>query len=165
MQNYKDRNPCTTWNKQPQPYISFHVSNVPYGPGWRGPHASDKKFLKFLSSYIAYYFTSYQSLVLKRANAHIAHAGKQCLKLRWFWLFGICTDTRWTWASCFPPPVGHVSLWSVNKGMTRIPAVRGLSSVLATIIAICGPSTIKLPFKPVSLRYYYSFYSIIFIFN
>lgn len=71
-------------------YTPFHVCNVAYGPGRRGPHASDKKFLKFLSSSIAYYFTSYQSLVLKRPNAHIAHAGKQCLNLRWFWLFGIC---------------------------------------------------------------------------
>lgn len=54
----------------------FHVSNVPYGSGRRGPHASDKKFLKFLSSSITYYFTSYQSLVLKGANARIAHTGK-----------------------------------------------------------------------------------------
>lgn len=70
IQNYKDRNPRTTWNKQPQPYISFHVSNVPYGPGWRGPHASDKKFLKFLSSYIAYYLILSKFSVEKSKYPH-----------------------------------------------------------------------------------------------
>ncbi len=95
-----------------------------------GQDFSDKKFLKFLSSSIIYYFTSYQSLVLKGANAHIAHTGKQWLKLRWFWHFAICIQDEHGHHISYLQH--NISLWRANKGLTWIPGVWGLSSVLTT---------------------------------